>query len=147
MNRRRKRIETVLRVRRIQETQAAGEFTKASLAARQAEVSLSTSMVRYNSNRTLDLRADTVDAVLRDRETRVFQAKAIQLARQQVRDTIDAMEEHRDDLRIRTQAVKAMERLDERLRDEEEEDRLDQEQREADDRSRPQIDRAAELFP
>lgn len=146
MNTRRSRIETVLRVRRIQETMAASEYTKAAMAARQAELGLGVSMRRYDASRALDAASGSVEAVLRGRETRVFQAQAIQLGRDQVQHTVETMEARRADLRIRTQAVRAMERLEERLREEDEDERDRIEQREIDDRSKAPSDRDRETF-
>ncbi len=131
----RDRVSTVLRVRRVQEQQAAGELARATAAAREAERSLEAIHRHYERHRDLDRHDDLVPERLRSREVRALQAQAIQRGRAQVRAALAHAEEQRADLQLRSQAVKAMERLDERLGSAERAEDLRAERREVDDRT------------
>ena len=111
----RDRVATVLRVRRVQEMQAAGEMARAAAAAAEAELALTGVRRRYDDHRSLDAVDALVPDRLRDRDTRVLQARAIQRSRQRVQEAVAAVDARRLDLQVRSQAVRAMERLDERL--------------------------------
>lgn len=119
MSAKRARVATVLRVRRVQELQAAGEFAKATQEAATVEASLRDADHRYQSGRDVDRRSGAVTERVPDRDARVLQATAIQRGRDQLRAALAHVEERRLDLLARKAAVTAMERLDERLADEE----------------------------
>jgi flagellar biosynthesis chaperone FliJ len=129
------RIATVLRVRRAQEADAASGLARAGLAAREAERVLGALHQHYDRHRDLDAADAPVPDRLRDRERRLFQAQAIQAGRARVRDALAAVEEHQRLLQARTQAVRAMERLDERLRAEQDALTRLAERRELDERA------------
>ncbi len=112
------RIRTVLRVRRIQELQAAGELARTSAAARAVEEQLVDLRRRYDDERHRDAGDDLVPARLRERTTRELQADAIRRGRDRVRDALSRVDDARLVLQVRSQAVRAMERLDERLAEE-----------------------------
>lgn len=131
----RDRIATVLRVRRVQELQAAGELAGATAAAREAERALGAIQRHYDRHRDLDGLDDVVPESLRIRERRDQQAAAIRRGREQVRAALARVDERRADLQLRSQAVKAMERLDERLAGEARAETERAERREVDDRS------------
>lgn len=135
MTAKRDRIGTVLRVRRVQELEAAGGLARAGAAAREAERVLSALHAHYDQQRDVDVRDGCVPDRVRDHQVRSLQAQSIQRARAQVRSNLEAVEEHRRLLMARTQAVRAMERLDERARTEEEAERLRQERRELDEQA------------
>ncbi len=135
MTDKRTRIATVLRVRRVQELRAAGDLSRAGAAAREAERVLGALHDHYEHHRDLDQADALVPDRLRDHEVRELQARAIQRGRARVRDAIDAVDQARSELVVRTQAVRAMERLDERARDEHEAERRRDEVRELDERS------------
>lgn len=127
------RIATVLRVRRAQEAQAAGELARAGAAAREAERVLGSLMQHYERHRDLDLRDAAVPERLRDREVRMLHAQAIQRGRAMVRDALASMEQQRMLLQVRSQAVRAMERLEARAVEEAEVERQRRERRDQDE--------------
>lgn len=135
MSAKRDRIATVLRVRRAQELQAAGELSRATAAAREAERVLGALRDRYDEHRALDQLDAPVPDRLRDHQVRVLQSRAVQRGRTQVRSSVADVDLRRTELLARTQAVRAMERLAERARDEEEAERRRQEVREQDERA------------
>ncbi len=116
MSSRTDRIGTVLRVRRIQEAQAAGETARAAQTAAETERVLGSLRQHYDRHRELDHSAGQVPDRLGDRLRREQQAQAIQRGRERVQAAVADLEARRRDLVVRTQAVRAMERLDERLR-------------------------------
>lgn len=136
------RIATVLRIRRAQELQAAGELSRATAAAREAERVLGALHDRYDAHRDLDDVDALVPDRLRDRERRGLQARAIQRGRAQVREAVGTVDLRRTELLARTQAVRAMERLAERARDDADAERRRQEVREQDERTAAQAARA-----
>lgn len=135
MSAKRDRITTVLRVRRAQELQAAGELSRATAAAREAERVLGALRDRYDDHRALDRIDAPVPDRLRDHEVRALQSRAIQRGRVQVRDAVAGVDLRRAELLARTQAVRAMERLAERARDEDDAERRRLEVREQDERA------------
>lgn len=132
---RRDRISTVLRVRRVQQLQAAGELAVATAAAREADRCLGMLQRHYDQHRSVDHRDDPVPERSRDHQQRVLQASAIQRGRARVKEAVGTMEERRRLLQVRSQAVRAMERLDERIATEDEIDRRRAEVRELDERA------------
>lgn len=137
MSDKRDRIGTVLRVRRVQELQAAGEMARVTMALRESERVLSDLHIRYDARRVLDGQDGLVPERLGDRTLRVLDAEAIQRGRENVRSAVALVESRRNELLERTRAVKAMERLDERLAEEELVELRRQEVRELDERGRP----------
>lgn len=135
MNAKRTRLATVLRVRKVQELQAAGDLARAVNAAREADRVLGALHARYDAHRDLDRGDALVPDRLRDRERRVLHAQAIQAGRRQLQDAQAVADRRRIELMARTQAVRAMERLDERARVEEDAEHLRHDVREADDRA------------
>ena len=133
MSAKRDRIGTVLRVRRAQEAQAAGELSRASLAAREAERTLSALYQHYEHHRDVDTQDASVPDRIRDHELRSMHARAIQRGRTQVREIGADVDLRRTALIARSQAVRAMERLDERVREEEAHERRRQETRDQDE--------------
>jgi len=133
MSTRADRIATVLRVRRAQEAEAAGGLGRAGAAVREAERVLGALHDHYERHRELDVRDDAVPDRLRDRERRVLQAAAIQRGRARVRDAVVAVDEHRALLQVRSQAVRAMERLEARVREEDDVERDRAERRDLDE--------------
>lgn len=131
---RRDRISTVLRVRRVQQLQAAGDLAVATAAAREADRCLGVLQRHYEQHRSVDHRDDLVPERSRDHELRVLQASAIQRGRARVKDAVTTMEDRRRLLQVRSQAVRAMERLDERIAAEDEAERRRAEVRELDER-------------
>lgn len=127
------RVATVLRVRRAQEAEAAGGLARAGAAAREAERVLGALMAHYDRHRELDLRDDAVPERLRDREVRMLHAQAIQRGRVRVREALASVDQQRSMLQVRSQAVRAMERLDARIREEEEAERARSERRDLDE--------------
>ncbi len=119
MTAKRQRMATVLRVRRVQELQAAGDLARSRAAAQESERVLGALDRHYDGHRAIDHEDGPVATRLRDHQTRYLQAEAIQRARHRVAEAVEAMESRRTDLVVRTMAVRAMERLDERLADEE----------------------------
>lgn len=132
----RSRIDAVLRVRRVQELQAAGELASARNELQAAEHALDAARDHYAERRGLDLRGGMVPDVRADRQTRELHARRIQMARISVRQLVDRVEERRVALTERTRAVKGLERLDERLAEQERVEELRAEVKEADDRPR-----------
>lgn len=132
---RRDRISTVLRVRRVQQLQAAGDLAVATAAAREADRCLGMLQRHYDQHRSLDHRDDPVPERSRDHQQRVLQASAIQRGRARVKEAVGTMEERRRLLQVRSQAVRAMERLDERIAAEDEIERRRAEVRELDERA------------
>jgi flagellar biosynthesis chaperone FliJ len=141
VNGRQERIATVLRVRRAQEAEAASGFARAGVAVREAERVLGALHQHYDRHRDLDHGDALVPDLLRDRERRVLQARAIQTGRARVREAMTAVEDSRRLLQARTQAVRAMERLEERLRAEQEAVERQAELRELDERATRQHQR------
>lgn len=135
MTAKRDRIATVLRVRRAQELQAAGELSRATMASREAERVLAALRDHYDRHRDLDHLDALVPDRLRDHEVRAAQARAIQRGRLQVREAMRTLDLRRTELLARSQAVRAMERLDDRAREDEEAERRRQETRELDERA------------
>ena len=131
----RDRIETVLRVRRVEERQAAADLARAAAVVHDAEAQLGAVRSRYEAGTVLDLVDDLVPARLRDRTIRTAQAEAIQRGRERVRDAVSTMTAKREILLARSQATRAMERLDERLAIEEEAEARRAEVRELDERA------------
>lgn len=149
MSAKRDRIGTVLRVRRVQELEAAGGLARAGAAAREAERVLGALHAHYDRHRSIDAEHGRVPQRVRDHEVRSLQAQSIQRARAQVQANLAAVEDHRRLLMARTQAVRAMERLDERARTEEEAERLRRERAELDEQatSRAAAAEAREVRP
>jgi flagellar export protein FliJ len=130
---REERVATVLRVRRAQEAEAAGGLARAGAAAREAERVLGALMAHYDRHRELDRRDDAVPERLRDREVRMLHAQAIQRGRARVREALATVDQQRSMLQVRSQAVRAMERLEARIREEEDAERLRRERRDLDE--------------
>lgn len=130
----RNRIDVVLRVRRVQELQAAGDLAAARLEAEAAGARLGEARDRYDANRDLDDMRALVPASLADRQVRELHARTIQRARLHVKELLAKIEERQIVLTERTQAVKGLERLDERLAIDEETERRRAETRELDER-------------
>lgn len=133
MNAKRTRVATVLRVRRVQEMQAAGELARATKAASESERRLDAVAERYDAARDVDARSGSVPERVPDRDRRVLQASAIQRGREQLRTALAHVEDRRVDLLARKAAVTAMERLDERLALEEDAETRREERRELDE--------------
>lgn len=129
----RARIASVLRVRRVQELQAAGAMAKAGAASTEAERVLGALHRHYDQHRDLDRVDAAVPDRLRDHEVRTMHARAIQHGRERVKEAVAALDLAQREFQVRSQAVRAIERLDERLAEEEalEADRA--ERRELDD--------------
>lgn len=130
----RSRIDAVLRVRRVQELQAAGDLASARAEVRRAENRLENARDHYDANRDRDQMRDLVPTAVADRYVRELHALTIQQARLTVKELVAKMDERRVVLSERTQAVKGLERLDERLAVDEETERRRAETREIDDR-------------
>lgn len=133
----RRRIDAVLRVRRVQELQAAGELAAARAEVRDAEDRLGSARDRYDTRRDLDSMQDLVPVAIANRQVRELHAQTIQHARQTVKELVAKMEQRRIVLTERTQAVKGLERLDERLAAEQDIEERRAETRELDDRRYP----------
>ena len=133
MTSRHDRIATVLRVRRAQEAEAAGGLARAGAAAREAERVLGALMDHYDQHRDLDLRDDAVPDRLRDREVRMLHAQAIQRGRVRVQAALATVDQQRTMLQVRSQAVRAMERLEGRIEEEEVVEQLRRERRDQDE--------------
>ncbi len=130
----RNRIDVVLRVRRVQELQAAGDLAATRAEVQAAEMRLTDARDRYDANRDLDEMRDLVPASVADRQVRELHAQTIQRARLHVKELLAKMEARQIVLTERTQAVKGLERLDERLAVDEETERRRAEIREMDER-------------
>lgn len=130
----RSRIDAVLRVRRVQELQAAGELASARADVRRAEGRLEDARDHYDAHRDRDDMRDLVPTAVADRYVRELHALTIQQARLTVKELVAKMDERRVVLSERTQAVKGLERLDERLAVDQETERRRAETREIDDR-------------
>lgn len=135
MSAKRDRIATVLRVRRAQELEAAGGLARAGAAAREAERVLGALHAHYDRHRDLDGADALVPDRLRDHEVRNLHARAVQRGRQRLRDATGEVDLRRIELLARSQAVRAMERFDERARDEEEAERRRREIRDMDEQA------------
>lgn len=113
-----KRIQAVLRVRRIQEQQAAAEMARAQVAVRQANAALAALHDEYRAHNQLDAAGGEVPSVLDSTATRSRQAESVRRGRRAVNRAIVDVEERRIILTERSKAVKGLEKLEERLADE-----------------------------
>lgn len=130
----RSRIDVVLRVRRVQELQAAGVLAAARAEAERAQADLDAARDRYDVHRHRDHLDAVVSIAVAERQVRELHARTIQQARLTVKEMVAKMEQRRAELQERSQAVKGLERLDERLAEEEQAENLRLEARELDSR-------------
>lgn len=112
MRQRRERIKAVLKVRELQEQQAAMEVARAVQAARGAEAHLSSLLQRYDAEVGLDLFTGDADVALRRRQQREFHAGAIVHGKDALRAANLEVERQQVLLVEKSKAVRGLEKLD-----------------------------------
>lgn len=138
MSRSTERVDTLLRVRRIQQQQAAMGLADRLAEVAHAQARLEAARDEYRSHDHLD-RPDTATptaGVLVDRARRARHAAAIPRRKQELAASEAALEAQRAEIAERTGAVRGIERLGDRLRDSENDELLRRERVEIDELAR-----------